>query len=53
MTNEKLTHIDIVAIEAHARALRAQAARDMAVALSTWVRRQFTFGTANTAQNAA
>jgi hypothetical protein len=53
MTNANLTHIDIVAIEARARALRAQAARDMVTVMSKWVRRQFSFGTANPAQNPA
>lgn len=53
MTNANLNHIDIVAIEARARALRAQAAREMVSAVSTWVRRQFTFGTSTAAQGAA
>ncbi|MFT6425352.1 MAG: hypothetical protein ACJAX2_002444 [Celeribacter sp.] len=52
MKNENMTHVDIAAIEARAHALRAEAARDMVSAMSKWVRRQFTFGTSNTAQNA-
>lgn len=53
MTNANMTHIDIIAIESRARALRAEAARDMVSSVSKWVRRQFTFGASTSVQNAA
>jgi hypothetical protein len=55
MTNENLSHIDITAIESRARALRAQATRDMVAYISKSVRRLFTSNTAanSTAHTAA
>jgi hypothetical protein len=42
MTDQNLSHIDILAIETRARALRAEAARDLVAAISKFVRGRFT-----------
>jgi hypothetical protein len=53
MTNAPLSPLDLAAIEARARKLRAEAALSMVSFVSKWVRRQFSFGTSSTAQSAA
>lgn len=53
MKEYKMTHADIIAIEARAHAMRAQAMRDMVAAASKWVARRFTAGRNTTVENMA
>ncbi|RPE71774.1 hypothetical protein EDD53_0902 [Pacificibacter maritimus] len=53
MTNTKFETLDVYEIEAQARALRAQASREMFVAAKAWVARKLSFGTTSAAHNAA
>jgi hypothetical protein len=52
MENATFTAADIAEIEAEAHALRAEATFNMAKTVVTWVRRQFTFSTPSSTQNA-
>ncbi|MBU2867958.1 RSP_7527 family protein [Pacificibacter marinus] len=53
MTNAPVSQLELIAIEARARQLRAETALSIVTTVSKWVRRQFSFGTTSTAQNAA
>lgn len=53
MANAPVSQLELVAIEARARKLRADTALSIVATVSKWVRRKLSFGTTSTAQNAA
>jgi hypothetical protein len=53
MTHSTDTVVDFLEIETTARALRAQATREMVLAVKAWVHRKFSSNTTTAAHNAA